>query len=462
MNHWFRKAAATALLSLTASSCFAAPAQTPKVPQWPANSVIYSIYTSIFSPQGNFAGITAQLGRLKKLGVTDIWIMPITPVGQAINGHPTVDSPYDVHDYYAVNPQYGTPADLKNLINRAHKMGIRVLLDEVLNHTAWDNALITQHPEYYVHSDGNPMNPASIKMAFTYSDVAQLNYANPDLRAYMTTMLRYWITEYHVDGFRFDDTDEPDGPNRMIPADFWQTLGVQLRQTKPNLLMLGEEETPDLALKPFALDYGWHMYGTLKDASNGGNATEVQTTWEQQLNDFPADMRHMSILDDWDDTRDVNTFGGPAGALAAEAFYMTDTGVPLIYNGMEIGNAAEATNPHTAIDWSAGNPKFPPFYHAMIALREKNPALQQGAMDWLPNSVSSQVLTYTRSGAGKEFLVEVNLSASAAQGTVQAPNGADWKEVTPPVGLDVEAHPAPPQITLPAKGFAIFERSLGK
>ncbi len=464
IHHWIRKASLLALLSLLAFCfCFARPAQAQNTPIWPADSVIYTLYPSIFSPEGTFAGVTAQLGRLKKLGVTDIWIMPVTPIGQAINGHPTVGSPYAVHDYYAVNPQYGKPADLHALITRAHALGLRVLLDEVLNHTAWDNALITQHPEYYVHSDSSVHDPSSIKMAFNYSDVAQLNYANPDLRAYMARMLRFWITQYKVDGFRFDCTDNPDGPGRMIPADFWQTLGEQLRATKPNILLLGEENTPDLAQKPFALDYGWGMYGPVKDASNsGGDAAGIVTAWQHQADAFPMGMKHMFIQDDWDNPRDVNTFGGPAGAQAVAVFSFTDTGVPLIYNGMEIGNAAQGVNPHAAIDWGNGYARFPQFYHDLIALRRANPALQEGTMTWLPNSAPKQLLTYVRSGGGSEFLVEINLSSDGVGGTVTAPAGADWTEV-PLAGLSgAKTHAAPPQVSLAPKEFAIFRRPAPK
>ena len=450
---------AAALLALTVGLCLTGPSAAD-APAWPADSVIYTLYPSIFSPQGDFAGVTAQLGRLKSLGVTDIWIMPVTPVGKAVNGHPAFDSPYDVHDYYAVDPRYGTPADLKALIAKAHALGLRVILDEVLNHTAWDNALITQHPEWYVHSDGNPKNPASIKVAFNFNDVAQLDYASPGLRAYMTQMLRFWITHYHVDGFRFDTADDPDGPGRMIPADFWQALGAQLRQTKPNVLLLGEEETPDLAFKPFALDYGWHMVDPMKAASDGGDAAQIEKAWQYQRDAYPPGMRHLSISDDWDYPRDVNTYGSPAGALAVEAFYLTDTGVPLIYNGMEIGNAAGATNPHAPIQWNAVNPQFPKFYRQMIALRRRNPALTRGAMTWLANSAPHQVLTYVRTGAGRQFLVAVNLSSVPVKGTIAAPPGAKWKQV-PIAGVPTAgASTAPPGMNLAPKGFAIFQRSL--
>jgi len=465
MSKWIRKAVSTALAAFAAGVGTAfLPASAQTTPAWPAGSVIYTLYPEIFSPQGNFAGVTAQLPRLKSLGVTDVWVMPVTPIGHSIPGHGAFDSPYCVNNFYGVNPSYGTPADLHTLITKAHALGMRVLLDEVLNHTSWDNPLITQHPEFYVHTDGNPSNPASIKQAFNYSDVAQLNYANPGLRAYMTKMLQYWITDYKVDGFRFDSANNPDGPGRKIPADFWQNLGNALRQTKPNVLMLGEEETPDLALKPFALDYAWRMYdpaghGALKSASDGGgDASVVQTAWESQVRDFPTGMKHMSVQDDWDTPRDVNAFGGPAGAQAVAMFNFTNTGVPLVYNGMEIGNAAGATNPHAPINWQGGNPNFPAFYHNLIALRRSNAALTSGAMTWLPNSAAKQVLTYTRTGGGSQFLVEVNLSPSAAQGTISAPIGSGWKEVPLAGTLGAKTHSALPNVSLQSKEFAVFRR----
>ncbi|MGI4791477.1 MAG: alpha-amylase family glycosyl hydrolase [Janthinobacterium lividum] len=431
--------------------------------RWPASSIIYTLYPEIFSPQGSFAGVTAQLPRLRAMGVTIVWVMPVTPIGQAINGHPSVDSPYDVHDYYAINPKYGTGADLHTLISKAHMLGMKVILDEVLNHTAWDNALITQHPEYYVHSDGNKHNPASIKMAFNYSDVAQLDYTNPELRAYMTKMLLSWMTQYKVDGFRFDSANNPDGPGRLIPADFWQQLGQSLRQTKPDVLMLGEEETPDLALKPFALDYAWRMYdpaghGALKNAADGGDASQVETAWQSQVKDFPAGMTHMSVQDDWDTPRDVNSFGGPAGAMAVAVFNFTDTGVPLIYNGMEIGNSAEAANPHSPIKWTSGDPRFPSFYHDLIALRQANPAFTSGTMTWLPNAASRQALTYVRTGGGSQFLVEINLTPTAASGRINAALGSGWKQV-PVAGIQSGVAPALlPQVSLPPKSFALYQR----
>ena len=431
-------------------------------PLWPASSVIYTLSPEIFSPQGNFAGVTAQMPRLKALGVTDVWVMPVTPIGQTIPGHAAIGSPYCVHDYYGVNPSYGTEADLKTLVTTAHKLGMRVLLDEVLNHSAWDNALLTQHPEFYVHSDGNPKNSASIVQAFSYADVAQLDYSNPNLRAYMTQMLRSWMTTYGVDGFRFDCASNPDGPGRKIPADFWQQLGTDLRQTKPNVLMLGEQQSPDLARKPFALDYAWRMYdpsghGALKTAADG-DASRVEPAWKGQAAEFPAGMQHMSVQDDWDTPRDVNQFGGRAGAQAIAVFNFTNTGIPLMYNSMEIGNAAETTNPHKAIVWTGGDPKFTAFYKNLISLRHTNPALTTGAMLWLPNSAPKQLLSYTRAGGGSEFLITINPTGMPASGKIRVAVGSGWKAV--PIAGAISPAPASalPSVVLPPRSFAVYRR----
>ena len=454
MNLLLRGVACLLLLTLTLSLC-SLGARAADAPLWPSGSVVYCVYPSIFSPERNLAGVTAQLGRLKTLGVTVVWLMPVTPFGHPVNGHPAFDSPYAVQDYFGLNPAYGSEADLHALVSTAHRLGLKVILDEVLNHTAWDNSLLTQHPEFYDHSDANPKNSVSIQQAFSYGDVAQLNYAEPGVRTYMADMLRFWLTRYDIDGFRFDAASNPDGASRKIPADFWLELGRQLRLTKPDVLLLGECETPDLALKPFSLDYGWRLFGALKDAANGGDASRVEVAWRSQSADFPSGMHHLSIQDNWDTPRDVSNFGGAAGAMAAAVFSFTGTGVPLLYNGMEIGNAGGSVNPHGPINWRGGDPRFPGFYKQLISLRRNHAALQSGTMTWLPNSAPSQLLTYTRAAGREEFLVAINLSSTTVHSTLKAPIGTGWTEVLFPGGA---AHAVLPQITLPSQDFAIFQR----
>ncbi len=458
MINWIRTFACAFTISIFCCSICIGRAQAEKQSPWSPDAVIYTIYPAIFSPSHNFQGVTAQLPRLHRLGANVIWLMPITPIGKPINGHPAIGSPYCVHDYYKVNPDFGTESALRTLITDAHRLGIKVILDEVLNHTSWDNPLITTHPDFYCHSDSNINNPATIKMAFNYSDVAQLNYANPQLRKYVIAMLSYWVSKFDVDGFRFDCVDNPDGPNRMIPADFWSQVDPGLAPLHKPLLMIGECDTPDLALKPFTLEYGWRMYGALKDASNGGDASQVKTEWDYEERTYPRPMKHMYIQDDWDDTRDVNTFGGPTGAEAAAIFNFTCTGIPLIYNGMEIGNKEEAVNPHGPINWAAGDPSFATFYQSLSTLRRNTKAINSGTMTWIPNSAPKQLLSYIRQSGNSVYLVVINLSSAPVNATVSLPLNKDWKEVQISGRLNAHGHSKPSELSLQPKDFAVFRQ----
>ncbi|MDX6558015.1 MAG: cyclomaltodextrinase / maltogenic alpha-amylase / neopullulanase, partial [Blastocatellia bacterium] len=181
---------------------------------WVRDAVIYEVYERDFSAEGNFKGITAQLDRLKALGVTIVWLMPIHPIGQE-KKKGTIGSPYAVRDYYGINPDYGTKDDLKKLIAEAHRRGMKVIIDIVANHTAWDSVLM-KHPDWYKHD-------ASGKITYPYDwfDIAALNYNSAELRRYMTDMLKYWIHEFDLDGFRCDVAGE-------VPTDFWENARAEL------------------------------------------------------------------------------------------------------------------------------------------------------------------------------------------------------------------------------------------
>jgi cyclomaltodextrinase len=428
------------------------------------SATIYSIYTPIFSSTANLRGATAQLPRIHDLGFNVIYLLPVMPIGQAARGHPSFNSPYSVRDYYAVNPSLGTDSDLVALVQAAHGLRMHVLLDAVLNHTSWDNALITQHPEYYLHSDANPTNVDSIVQVLNFADVAQLNYKTTDagLATYMTAMLQYWIKTFDVDGFRFDSVDDPYGDGRMIPASFWQALRPALEAVKPGLLMLGEEEDPALAQAPFELDYGWQLQGIygpggLRQVATGGNAMLLQQTWQSQVNGYPAGMKHMTLLQEWDLDEDIIMYGGLANTMAAAVFNFTIDGVPLLFNGEEVGNDMSGVNSRRLINWGGANANtFTPFYESLLALRNANPALQQGRMTWVQNSLPSSVVSYTRSDANATFLVLVNFSGAPVTGTVTVPGANGWTDVSPTGSPQGRTHPAPPTISLVAHDFAVF------
>ena len=428
-------------------------------------ATIYSVYTSIYSQAGSLDAVTADLGRIRGLGFNVLYLLPVTPIGQATGSHPSYGSPYCVHDYYAIDPSLGTSADLVALVNAAHALGMYVILDEVLNHTSWDNALITEHPEYYVHSDGNPQNPASIEQAFTFADVAQLDYKTPTngLATYMTTMLSTLVTTYGVDGFRFDTADNPYGSGRMITQTFWQAMATQLATVKPGLLLLGEEEDPQLDEAPFTLDYGWDLQGLygsggLQQVASGGSATMLQTAWTSQVTGYPTGTHHMTLMQDWDLDEDLTLYGGVPNTMAAATFAFTIDGVPMLFNGEEVGNDNSAVNTHTVIDWASPNAgTFQPFYESLLKLRNGTAALQDGTVDWIQNSASGSVATFTRSDANGTVLVAINFSGGTVSGTLSAPSASGWADVSPVGSPGGTHHASPPDFSLSGYDFEVLQ-----
>src|ERR1022692_73509 len=225
---------------------------------WVKSGVIYEIYPRTFSPSGDFRGIEAQLPRLQKLGVTVLWLMPVHAPGQ-LKKKGTLGSPYAVHDYYTINPDYGTAADLKHLVQAAHAHELKMIIDIVANHTAWDSVLM-KHPEYYKHdASSNVIFPVP-----DWADVAALNYANSELRKYMLDMLKYWLRDFDLDGFRCDVAS-------MVPVDFWEDARRQLEEIKPGIIMIAEAHEPQLLVKAFDLDYAWPFHSTLTDVVEHGS-----------------------------------------------------------------------------------------------------------------------------------------------------------------------------------------------
>ena len=251
-------ALAVALLVSPFANLSAQPAKAARSsPQWVRDGVVYEIFPRNFSAEGNFNGITARLDDLKNLGVNILWLMPIHPLGEKLRKG-TLGSPYAVRDYYAINPDYGTEADLKRLVAEAHQRGLKVIIDIVANHTAWDSVLM-QHPEFYKQDASGKIIPPVKE----WTDVAGLNYGNPQLRQYMVTMLKHWIDPagVNLDGFRCDVASE-------VPTSFWEEARAELTAVKPDIVMLAEASKPELLVKAFDLDYSWPLHSTLFAATD--------------------------------------------------------------------------------------------------------------------------------------------------------------------------------------------------
>ena len=398
------------------------------VRDWVRDGVIYEIYPRAFSQQGNFNAITARLDELKDLGVTILWLMPIHPIGQE-KKKGTIGSPYAVRDYYAINPDYGTAADLKRLVREAHARGLKVIIDIVANHTSWDSVLM-KHPEFYKRdAKGNITYP------YDWYDIAALDYRNQQLRRYMTDMLKHWIREFDLDGFRCDVAGE-------VPTDFWENARRELEQIKPDIVMLAEAHKADLMVSAFDLDYSWPLHTALTQVLQGkGRASALREEWEKEVSTWPKGALHMRFSDNHDERRAIARFGEPA-ALAASAFVFTLDGVPMIYNGMEVGDTTESGAPalfeKLPIFWSIAERRkeFPQFYKQMMALRRSSTALRRGSLEWLRNSDDARVVTFLRRSGDEEVLVAINFSNQPFFGAVEVVNPAAFGGGLPVLGLD--------------------------
>jgi len=431
---------------------------------WVRDGVVYEIYPRAFSRLGDFNGITAHLDRLKDLGVNILWLMPIHPIGQE-KKKGSIGSPYAVRDYYGINPSYGTKEDFAKLIVAAHGRGMKVIIDIVANHTSWDSVMM-KWPEFYEHDAAG-----HITYPHDWSDVAELNYKNPQLRRYMTDMLKYWVREFDLDGFRCDVAEE-------VPTDFWENARAELDKIKPDIVMLAEGHKAELLLKAFDFDYSWPLHSALTHVLQGrASASDLRSEWDKEFREWPRGSLHMRFSDNHDERRAIARFGEP-GALAASALMFTLDGVPMLYNGMEVGDTAESGAPalfeKLPIFWPIAErrPEFPRFYKQLIALRRSSDALRRGSLEWLSNSDESRVLTYARRTAGEEILVAINLSNRPFSGSVKLGNRGTFVDVTPNVDppLPPDA-PAPeraaikravnlPALSLDAWGYRIFRRDL--
>jgi glycosidase len=421
-------------------------------PAWVHDGVIYEIFPRDFSASGDFAGVTAQLDRLQQLGVNILWLMPIHPVGR-LKAKGTLGSSYAVRDYYGINPEYGTAADLHRLVSEAHKRNLKVIIDIVANHTAWDSNLMA-HPAWYTHDASGQIIPPEPD----WSDVADLNYDNAELRRYMQDMLVHWLKDFDLDGFRCDVASG-------VPTDFWEQARDALTKVKPDIVMLAEAESPELVAKAFDVDYSWSLAATLNAVVQEGRpASALREVWSANAAKYPRGALRMRFSDNHDERRAIARLGERA-ALAASALMFTLDGVPMIYNGMEVGDTAESGAPalfeKLPVFWPIGErrPEFARFYRQIIALRKAHPALRNGELQWLQNSEPARVLSFARRDAGETLVVAINLSSQPFVGVAEAEEGR-YEEVTPadPAATGGQRPASLPVLSLGAWEYRVFRK----
>jgi alpha-amylase len=317
-------------------------------------AVIYEVNIRQYSPEGTFNEFTKDIPKLKELGVKIIWVMPIFPISEtkrkATGGddskfasempkeeqHKYLGSYYAVSDFKAVNPEFGTIEDFRKMVQTAHENGIYVILDWVPNHTGWDHVWIKEHPEYYTQNAKgeiiDPINPENGK-SWGWTDVADLNYDNKDLRKAMTADMMHWIKNENIDGFRCDVASN-------VPVDFWQQTIPQLRKEK-NIFMLAEAWEPELLKKGlFDMAYNWTSHHLMKDIAQGKKTVK---DWDNFILEDIKKYESNDILMSFVDNHDENSWSGTVQSRLGKAeeamtalSYVTP-GMPLIYSGNEYG-----------------------------------------------------------------------------------------------------------------------------
>lgn len=409
---------------LLAAGCLAVPlpvqcqaAMPASVPDtsWVARSALYEVFVRDFSPTGDFRGVIGGLDRIQSVGTDVVWLMPIHPIGVR-ERKGTLGSPYAVRDYRAINPDYGTAADLRALVRALHERGMKLILDWVPNHTAADHRWIREHPEFYVRNErGEPSVPRDPEGKLTdWTDVAQLDYGNPELRREMIAAMRWWLEEFDIDGFRVDVAG-------FIPSDFWREAVPALRAAVPRrILLLAEWDDLEMHRLGYDLTYGWDSYSRLKAVWRGAPASMFVLDEIQDMQAMPPGGARMRFTTNHDETAwdnpPVAIFHGPAGARAAFVAVALLPGRPLLYNGQEVESPQKlALFERGPIVWDQpAASEVRAFYRRVVRLARTHPSLLGGDFAPIETSAPDDVISYRRG----RLIVLANPRPRAARFTV--------------------------------------------
>ncbi len=388
-------------------------------PSWSHNQPIYEVNLDVYGFRKGTAlrEFEKHLPVLKEMGVGLVWFMPLHPRGEK----KAFGSPYAVRDYQEINPDFGTKEEFKHLVSSAHKLGLRVLMDWVPNHTSWDNAMISAHPEFYLRGEDG-----QIAQAQTWTDVAQLDYGqngkwNRALWNQMRDNMMLWVRDFDVDGFRCDVA----GSNGRVPIEFWNWVRPQLSAVKP-VFMLAEAD--NVGVHPaFDMSYSWAMPPILWDVCAGRkSATAIDGQLQKEALAFPDGAVLMRFLDnhDWHPHADWGWGQGPAvdtkSGLPQVAPLMvlcaTLPGKPLLYNGQEMSFLK--TNPPSEAGARTGSPVWP-FYRSLLELHKSEAALSNGSFRKIASNYDDKIYAFTRKRDRSRVMVVVNLSDQPQKATLQ-------------------------------------------
>ena len=372
-------------------------------PVWSKKSNIYEVNIRQYTPEGTLQSFRKHLPRLQKMGVDILWLMPVFPISEK-NRKGSLGSYYAVKNYKAVNPEFGTMDNLVQLVKDAHQRGMHVILDWVANHTGWDNAWATEHPDWYQRN-----SKGEFKSPFDWTDVIQLDYSNQAMRHAMISAMEYWVTNADVDGFRCDVAG-------MVPTDFWEEAKTELDKTKHIFMLAEDEDNVALLKKAFDMNYTWKMLHLMNDIAQGKkNASDINAYLQWNNRQFTPDMYRMYFTSNHDE----NSWNGTALERLGNAFKVftvfdyTIPGMPLTYSGQEAGNNKRLRFfEKDTINWTSL--PYAEFYTLLNQLKKDNRALWNGLSGGDFHLLSAEndenIFAFARNKEQNSVLTILNLS----------------------------------------------------
>ena len=371
-------------------------------PGWIKQGNIYEVNVRQYTPEGTFNAFSKHLDRLKAMGVQTVWFMPINPISK-VGRKGTLGSYYAVADYKAINPEFGTMNDWKNLVKAIHDKGMKVLIDWVPNHTGADHPWLTTHTNYYIKdSTGQPAT------MFDWTDTRVLDFKNLEMQDSMIAAMKYWVTETDIDGYRVDVAWN-------VPAEFWVKAIPQIHSTKKDLFFLAEGDKPYLMTSGFHAYYPWEMFHKMVDVAAGRRpAFALDSVKNKYDTVYPKEAIPLYFTSNHDENSwnksDYGTFPGAVHAPFA-VFTQTMAGtLPLVYSGQEepVLEAIPFFEKDTIVFTKLGRTAF---YKTLLELRKNNEALAVDASYKKINAGDPKaVYSYVREKNGKKVFVILNLS----------------------------------------------------
>jgi len=418
-----------------------------KTIDWAGSTNIYEINIRQYTQQGTFEAFKAHLPRLKNMGVEVLWFMPIHPIGN-LNRLGTLGSYYSIKDYKAINPEFGSLNDFKSLVNTAHQLGFKVIIDWVANHTAWDHVWTIDHPGFY-ERDG----AGNFKSPYDWSDVIQINHNSREQQDAMIDAMKFWLDECDIDGFRCDMA-------HLIPLPFWYRVRKELESTR-KLFWLAETEEIRYH-EVFDMSYAWEFLHKMeqycrRETDIGG----LDYVLNKYRENFPDDALRAMFTSNHDENSHSGSEYERMGdaAVVFAVLCATWSGIPLIYSGQELPNKKRLKFfDKDVIDWGT-ECSLHNFYKALLRLHSQHPALRAGDRTVIIQRLKTtdgRIFSFLKQKDDRRVLVMLNLSADMVSFKIadNQPYGV-YRNIFSGQQASISAETT---LTLPMWGYVVMEK----